>query len=230
MDLDACLFDAYGTLFNVHAAAQRLRDRLGDRADRLSDLWRVRQLEYTWLRANMGVYAPFSQVTREALDYAMEAVGIDDQALKADLIATYAQVETYPDVRPTLEGLRAKGLKTAVFSNADPAMLGNAVAVAGLDDVLDEVISVDGAGTFKPRPEVYAHALARCGADAARAGFVSSNGWDAAGATSAGLHTFWCNRGGAPLERIPSEPRHVVGTLTEVVDLIGGSAETRGAR
>lgn len=213
----AVLFDAYGTLFDVHAAARRLADRLGPHADELSAHWRSRQLQYTWLRACMGTYAPFWQVTGEALAWAMEAVGIDDAALRDDLLDTYRQVEAYPDVVPALETLRERNISRGVFSNADPAMLQGAVEVAALGELLDATISVDEVGTFKPRPEVYAHAVSRMGATPATTGFVSANGWDAAGAAAAGLRAVWVNRGDLPVERLPAAPSAVVGTLGEAV-------------
>lgn len=213
--VDAVLFDAYGTLFNVHAAARRLAGRLGDDAGRLSEAWRLRQLEYTWLRACMERYVPFWQVTGEALDHAMSEVGIDDSVLRDDLLATYRQVEVYPDVVTALQRLRAAGVRTGVFSNADPAMLGDAVHVAGLEPHLDEVISVDEVGTFKPRPEVYAHAKTRVGGG--RVGFVSANGWDVAGATSAGLRAVWVNRIDAPVERLGVDPYGIVASLEAAV-------------
>ncbi|MBX2803457.1 MAG: haloacid dehalogenase type II [Myxococcales bacterium] len=217
LSLDAMIFDAYGTLFDVHAATRRLADRLGPRASRLSDLWRSRQVQYTWLRACMEQYAPFWEVTSEALDYAMEAVDLRDDTLKADLLATYRQVEPYADVLPALDALTTAGVRRGVFSNADPAMLTAAVEVSGLASRLDAVISVDGAGTFKPRPAVYAHAVQQLTTTPERTGFVTANGWDAAGASAAGLRAVWVNRAGAPVERLPARPMAVVPSLTEAV-------------
>src|SRR5512137_105746 len=167
----AVVFDAYGTLFDVASAAERTRDLLGDRATPLAELWRQKQLQYTWLRSLMGRHADFWQVTSEALDFALDSFGIADGALRARLMAAY------PDARPCLELLRAAGLSTAILSNGEPHMLEAAVESGGLSALLDAVLSVESAQVYKPHASVYRLATGRFGAAPGQLLFVSANGW-----------------------------------------------------
>ena len=160
-DIGACVFDAYGTLFDYASAAARSKDRLGDDWQGLSDLWRRKQLEYTWLRSLMGRHADFWHVTAEALDYALAAYGRADPALRAFLMQQYLSLDAFPEVPGTLDRLRAAGLKTAILSNGSPTMLVGAVNSAQLSNRLDAILSVEAAGVFKPHPSVYQIAVDR---------------------------------------------------------------------
>ena len=220
-DIGACVFDAYGTLFDVAAAAVQCRDALGDKADELSVLWRTRQLEYTWLRSLMQEYVEFRQVTGDGLDYAMAALGIEDDALRQRLMDIYMRLDAYPEVKDVLNVLKAGGIKTAVLSNGSPEMLSSAVDNAGIADLLDDVFSVDSIGVYKPHPSVYQMAVDGLGVDAARICFMSSNAWDAAAGANFGYRVVWVNRFGQPQERIPGEPEHEVKTLEALPPLLG---------
>ena len=220
-DIGACVFDAYGTLFDVAAAAAQCRDALGDKADELSVLWRTRQLEYTWLRSLMQEYVEFQQVTGDGLDYAMAALGIEDDALRQRLMDIYMRLDAYPEVKDVLSALKAGGIKTAVLSNGSPEMLSSAVDNAGIADLLDDVFSVDSIGVYKPHPSVYQMAVDGLGVDATRICFMSSNAWDAAAGANFGYRVVWVNRFGQPQERIPGEPKHEVKTLEALPPLLG---------
>lgn len=220
-DIGACVFDAYGTLFDVHSACNREAAALGDKAAALSASWRQKQLEYSWLRSLMGRHADFWQVTGEALDYALALHGVADPALRERLLQLYLRLEAYPDVRDCLERLRGAGLKTAILSNGAPAMLEAAVDHAGIADLLDDVQSVEAVGVFKPAPAVYQLAVDRLAVPAARIAFVSTNGWDAAGAGHFGFTVAWMNRFAQPDEQLGRRPDAVIGGLDAVPTLLG---------
>lgn len=217
----ACVFDAYGTLLDVNAAARHCRGALGDRWEELAALWRSKQLEYTWLRSLMGRYADFRQVTGEALDYALERHRIADPALRATLMDLYRRLDAYADAGATLSALRGRGLRTAILSNGSPDMLADAVGGAGLTPLLDEVLSVDGLGIYKPHPSVYQLACDRLDVPPEAVLFVSANGWDAAGAAAFGFRVAWLNRAGLPRERLPAGPAAEVDSLSALVPLVG---------
>ncbi len=194
------VFDAYGTLLDVHSAAARLSDRIGSSWEELSRVWRMKQLEYTWIRAASGQHASFRRMTEEGLDYAIAATGALPVELRDELLTAYDRLSAYPEVPPVLRTLKDRGAKLAILSNGDPDMLEVAVEAAGLADLLDEVISVDEAGVFKPAPAVYALATARFAVEPAEIAFQSSNRWDIAGAKAFGFRTHWINRAAAPDE------------------------------
>ncbi len=217
----AVVFDAYGTLFDVASAAAAARDVLGDRWQPLSDLWRQKQLQYTWLRALMGRHADFWGVTGDALDFALEALGIVEPGLRARLMDCYGRLGAYPDAAEALQRIRRAGLKAAVLSNGAPRMLASAARSAGLDGLLDLVLSVEEVGVYKPHPSVYRLACDRLGAWPAEIVFVSANGWDAWGAKAAGLRVAWCNRGGQPRERLGEGPDVEIGALADLPAVLG---------
>lgn len=220
-DIQACVFDAYGTLFDVHSAAARCRDALGAKADPLSDTWRQKQLQYTWLRSLMGAHVDFWQVTGDALDYAMAAVELDDPAMRKRLMDLYLELDAYPEVPAVLQRLKAGGLATAVLSNGAPKMLDAAVRSAGLDDRLDHVLSIEDVGIYKPDPRVYQLAADRLGVKPAQICFMSSNAWDAFGASHFGFRVAWVNRFGQPPERLPGRPDAEIADLDALPPLLG---------
>ncbi len=220
-DIGACVFDAYGTLFDVHSAVGRSREALGDKADGVSALWRQKQLEYTWLRSLMGAYVDFWQITGDGLDYALAANEVDDAELRRRLMDLYLSLDAYPDVTEALDRLRAGGKKTAILSNGAPNMLEAAVASAGLGTRLDAALSVDELRVFKPDARVYQLAVERLGVEAGRICFVSTNGWDASGAAHFGFNVAWLNRFGQKPERLPGTPAAVISTLAELPGLLG---------
>ena len=215
------VFDAYGTLLDVASAAAGARDVLGDRWLPLADLWRQRQLQYSWLRALMGRHADFWAVTGDALDFALEALRIQEPGLRARLLDAYERLGPYPDAEATLRRLREAGLRTAILSNGSPRMLAAAVRSARLDLHLDEVLSVEAVGVYKPHPSVYRLAVERLGVWPAEIVFVTANGWDAWGAKAGGLRVAWCNRAGQPRERLGEGPDAEVGTLADLPALLG---------
>jgi 2-haloacid dehalogenase len=219
-DIAACVFDAYGTLFDVHSAVERGGAALGDKAAAVSALWRQKQLEYTWLRSLMGAHADFRQVTEDGLAYALAVHGVEDAALEARLMELYLTLDAYPDAAACLEALRAAGLATAILSNGEPEMLGAAVASAGLTELFDAVLSVEEVGIFKPDPRIYQLAVDRLEVPPARICFVSTNAWDAAGAAFFGFRVAWLNRFGQRAERLPGTPAAVIGGLDELPGLL----------
>jgi 2-haloacid dehalogenase len=217
----ACVFDAYGTLFDFASAASSCRDVLGDRAEVLTSLWRDKQLQYTWLRALQNRHADFWQITGDALDYALETLGISDDGLRERLMDLYLTLDTFPEVPVMLRRLREVGMRTAILSNGSPAMLAAAVGRAGIADLLDAVISVEEVGVFKPHPRVYRLALDHLGVAAEAVSFQSSNAWDAYAASAFGMRVVWCNRYAQKPERLPGQPDYVVTTLSELPALVG---------
>lgn len=211
--IDACVFDAYGTLFDISSVARGAQDALGDDWRALSDLWRTKQLQYTWLRGLAGHHADFWQVTQDALQVSLDTLGLHQPGLHDRLMQLYLRIEAYPEVIPTMQALRARGLKTAILSNGSPMMLAAAVQNAGLGDVLDAVLSVESVGVFKPHPSVYQLAADHFATQPQRICFLSSNGWDAYSAKAFGFQVLWCNRFGQAPERIPSQPD---GSITDL--------------
>jgi 2-haloacid dehalogenase len=217
----ACVFDAYGTLFDFAAAARGCRDVLGDQIDKLTALWRDKQLQYTWLRAAQGRHADFWQVTGDALDFALETLAIDKPGLRDRLMTLYLTLDAFPEVPDVLRRLKKAGLRTAILSNGSPRMLDAAVKGAKLDGLLDAVLSVEEVGVYKPHPKVYQLAVDRLGVPAPAIAFQSSNAWDAHAASAFGMRVVWCNRYGQSRERLPGAPDAEVKTLADLPALIG---------
>jgi 2-haloacid dehalogenase len=220
-DVRACVFDAYGTVFDFASAAARCRDVLGDKAAALTALWRDKQLQYSWLRAVQGRHADFWQVTGDALDFALETMGLADAALRRRLMELYLTLETFPEVPAVLRQLKDRGFKTAILSNGSPGMLDAAVKGAKLEGLLDAVLSVEEAGVYKPHPKVYQLALDRLQLPAAAMIFLSSNAWDAYAASAFGMRVAWCNRYAQRRERLPGAPDREISTLSELPALLG---------
>jgi 2-haloacid dehalogenase len=217
----ACVFDAYGTLFDYASAAARCRDVLGDNLDALNALWRDKQLQYTWLRAVQDRHADFRQVTGDALDFALETLGLADAGLRARLMDLYLTVDAFPEVPDVLRRLRAAGIKTAILSNGTPEMLDAAVTSARIGELLDAALSVEAVGVYKPHPKVYHLAVDRFGIPAAAISFQSSNAWDAYAASAFGMRVVWCNRYGQRPERLPGRPDFEIKSLAELPALVG---------
>lgn len=225
MTKDVVVFDAYGTLFDVAAAARIAaaepgRNALADGWPKLAEIWRLKQLQYTWLRAITQTHCNFWQVTQEGLDFALEATGLDgDPELRERLLALYWELAAYPEVTAMLERLKAAGHKSAILSNGSPAMLQGAVDHAQLSGVLDAILSVESVGVFKPDSRVYDLVGQHFGCTRDSVLFVSSNGWDAAGATGYGFTTAWVNRAADPVDRLPWRPAHILSDLTTIPEL-----------
>lgn len=207
------IFDAYGTLFDVHAAIGRFRGEAGPDADRMSDIWRTKQLEYTWTLTLGGHYADFWTLTERALDFALARVPSVNKALKPKLLEAYFQLDAFPDARAALSALKGKGHKTGILSNGSPAMLKGAVEAAGIGGDLDAVLSVDAIKMFKPRPEVYRMVTDHYGCKPGEVTFASSNRWDVAAGVANGFRSVWVNRGKAPDEYLDLAPAQVLSDL-----------------
>jgi 2-haloacid dehalogenase len=216
----ACVFDAYGTLFDFTAAAAACQDELGEQVKPLAALWRDKQLQYTWLRALQQRHADFWQVTGDALDYALDTLDLASPALRERLMSLYLDLATFPEVPAVLSELKSRGFVTAILSNGTPPMLAAAVRSAGLDDLLDAVLSVEEVGAYKPHPSVYQLAVDRLGIAAGAISFQSSNAWDAYAASAFGMRVVWCNRYGQRPERLPGKPDAVVSSLAELPALL----------
>ena len=216
----ACVFDAYGTLFDVHSAVGKQRHRLGDIADRVSLLWRTKQLEYTWLRSLMGRHADFWQVTADALDYAFDMHRLNDPALHRDLMEAYLKLDCYAEVPEAMAMLKGRGFKLAILSNGTPGMLQAAVKNSGIEDLIESIFSVEQTGIFKPDPRVYRMAVDGLNLGAEEIVFQSSNAWDAAGASAFGFRVAWVNRFSQSQERLPGRPDAEIKDLTELPGLL----------
>ena len=217
----ACVFDAYGTLFDFAVAAKKCRDVLGDNIDKLTALWRDKQLQYTWLRAIQGLHADFWQVTGDALDFSLETLGIDKPGLRYRLMTLYLTLDPFPEVLGVLKRLKAGGMRTAILSNGSPRMLDAVVKAAKLDTLLDAVLSVEEVGVYKPHPKVYQLAVERLGIPASAISFQSSNAWDAYAASAFGMKVVWCNRSRQRAERLPGVPDRQIQSLAELPTLFG---------
>ena len=216
----AYVFDAYGTLFDVHAAIARHRVAAGPEAERFSEIWRLKQLEYSWTLTLAGHYVDFWTLTERALDYAFARMPSVDRALRPRLLDAYMKLDAYPDARSVVAGLKTRGLHTAILSNGSPRMLDAAVDASGMAALLDAVISVDSIRMYKPRPEVYALVTARFAMRPEEIAFVSSNRWDVMGAASFGFRTLWVNRAGMPDEYADFPPLRGVSDLTALASLV----------
>jgi 2-haloacid dehalogenase len=212
------VFDAYGTLFNVHAAILRC-GQSGPDAERMSDIWRTKQLEYTWTLTLAGHYVDFWVLTERALDYALARVPAVRKALKGKLLEAYFQLDAFPDARAALKALKAKGHRTGILSNGSPKMLKGAVDAAGIGGDLDAVLSVDSVKMFKPRPEVYRLVTDHYKCKPADVTFVSSNRWDVMAGTSVGFNSYWINRSEMPDEYRDFPPKQVLADLTALSGL-----------
>ena len=225
MTITTCIFDAYGTLFDVNAAAREVASQPGQAQlaavwGTLSKDWRSKQLEYSWLRAIAGRHIPFWQVTQDALDWAMENNGLHDNALRAKLLAVYKECPAFPEVEDMLKALREKNMNIAILSNGSPDMLVAAVRSSGIGQYLDDVLTVEDVQIYKPHRLVYDLVFDRFGVPQTEVLFGSSNGWDAAGAAGYGFGTVWVNRTGAPQDRLWSAPHRTLTDLSTIPDLV----------
>ncbi len=219
-DVKACVFDAYGTCFDVAAAAAHCKDGLGDNWEPLAEIWRTKQLNYTWLRSLMNEYKDFWQVTEDALDFALDTLAISDQSLRNKLLALYEELDAYAEVPDVLKDLKGQGITTAILSNGSEKMLASAVHGPGIADLLDDVISVNSLKVYKPHPSVYQLGVDELGVEKERICFMSSNAWDVAGAANFGFQVVWVNRFGQSVERLPGKPVHTISDLSELPPLL----------
>jgi 2-haloacid dehalogenase len=213
------VFDAYGTLFDVHAAIARFRGQAGPDADRMSEIWRTKQLEYTWTLTLAGHYADFWTLTERALDFSFERVPSVPKTLKPQLLEAYFKLDAFADARAALRALKVKGHKTGILSNGSPNMLKGAVDGAGIGGDLDAVLSVDALKMFKPRPEVYALVTDQFKCEPGDVTFVSSNRWDVMAGASVGFRALWVNRSKMPDEYPDFPPAQTLNDLNSLAAL-----------
>ena len=218
--IKACIFDAYGTLFDVNAACRELSKEVGDNWEKLASLWRLRQVEYTWLRNSMDEYIDFWQITSDALDYAMETLGIENNELREELLNLYLKLEAYPEVNDLLKKLKQRGLKTGILSNGSMKMLNSAVDNANIREYLDEILSVEECKRYKPSSKVYDLVKIKMQIGKENVLFFSSNAWDMHAASNYGFKTIWVNRFNAKLERLPGKPIDIVNSLDKIDEII----------
>ncbi len=220
-NIEACVFDVYGTLLDFNSAVANCQDEIGPAAGQLSDLWRRKQLEYTWLRSLMGDHTDFWQVTGEALDHSLAALDIENSSLREKLMGLYRELAPYPEVAKTLEDIKNSGLKTTVLSNGEPSMLEESLKAAGIRNLLDEIYSIESVGIFKPHPSVYDYAASALGVAPDQIAFQSANGWDISGASAFGYTAVWINRAGLAEERLPAGPTATLPSLAELPKVLG---------
>lgn len=220
-NIKACVFDAYGTLFDVNAAAREEQAALGEHWEEVANTWRAKQLQYTWLRSLQKQYADFWQVTGDALDFALATSKIDDPDLRERLMNLYLKLSVYPEVKSMLETLKAANIKTAILSNGTQKMLDAAVENAGIAHLLDGSYSIEDVGIYKPDPSVYQMAVDRLDVLPSEISFQSSNAWDAYAAKAFGFNVVWCNRFGQAEERLPGTPDAQITTLSALPPIVG---------
>ena len=218
--IKACIFDAYGTLFDVNAACRELSKEVGGNWEQLASLWRLRQVEYTWLRNSMDQYIDFWQITSDALDYAMETLDIENIGLREELLNLYLKLEAYPEVKGLLTKLKQRGLKTGILSNGSMKMLNSAVDNANVRDVLDVILSVEECEIYKPSSKVYDLVKIKMHINKENVLFFSSNAWDMHAASNYGFKTIWVNRFNGKLERLPGKPIDIVNSLDKIDEII----------
>ena len=224
MPITTCIFDAYGTLFDVAAAARQAaaesgREEFAAKWPAIARTWRLKQLQYTWLRATAGVHQDFWTITQNGLDFALEEQGMTDPGLRERLLQLYWELSAYTEVPAMLAALKEAGRNTAILSNGTPDMLEGAVAAAGIGDVLDACLSVQSLGVFKPHRSVYGLVGEYFGCPASDVLFVSSNCWDACAGAGYGFTAAWANRAGEPMDRLPWKPQHVIDDLTTIPEI-----------
>ena len=210
------VFDAYGTLFDVHSAVSRYKDEVGPKSDLLSAIWRAKQLEYTWIHARVERPATFAALTEQSLDYAIAAIGGVQKGVREELLSAYRSLLPYHEVPDVLDDLKGSGARLAILSNGDPEMLDAAVHAAGFDGVFDAVLSVSQVGIFKPASACYKLVTDFFGAAPSSISFQSSNRWDIAGASAFGFRTVWINRVGAPDEYPTMPAGRIIATLKDL--------------
>ena len=214
------IFDAYGTLFDVNAACRELSIEVGEKWQELSTLWRLRQVEYTWLRNSMNAYIDFWQITSDSLDYAMDTLNINNKNLRSNLLKLYLKLEAYSEVKGVLEKLKEEGFKIGILSNGSKKMLDSAVNNANISGLLDEVISVEECKVYKPSNKVYDLVEIKMGVKKEQVLFFSSNAWDMHAASNYGFNTIWVNRFNAKLERLPGKPLKIVNSIEKINKII----------
>lgn len=218
--IKACVFDAFGTIFDLSSATARSTVIPDDKRSALTMLWRDKQLQYTWLRSLQGQYVDFEQVTRDALEFALDTLNLSSPSMRDDLMNLYFSLSAFPEVEPVLRRLKESGMRTALLSNGTPKMLDSLIKHNQIGHLFDFVLSCDDVKIFKTHPRVYEYCLQRLDLNARDISFQSSNAWDAYAASSFGMRVIWCNRYDQKPERLPGQPDFEVKTLRDLPELI----------
>ena len=220
-NIEACVFDAYGTLFDVNSAVSSLKNKVGRQYGEVSAAWRVRQLQYTWLRSLMKSHIDFWNLTADALSVTLREFAMEDPTLHEALMQAYLRLSPFDEVTSVLHRLKQAGMRTAILTNGSPLMIESAVENAGIQTLIDHQLSVEAVGVFKPDSRVYELAVDSLGISTENIAFMSSNAWDAAGAAHFGFNVAWVNRYAQPSEALPGTPSAMLSDLSELPGLLG---------
>ena len=219
MSTKAVIFDAYGTLFDVNSAAEKCKDKIGEKWESFANFWRITQLEYTWLRSLMKRHKNFWQITEDSLDKSMKVFNIDKN-MRKDLLNLYKVLSPYPEVKKVLQNLKKKNLKIAILSNGTPDLLNELVASNNLTDLFDDLFSVEEVGIFKPDPKVYGLPLKKYKAQAFEITFLSANTWDVSGGGNYGYNSIWVNRNKSQFDKLDYLPKNEIDNLSQLLDVL----------
>ena len=214
----AIVFDAYGTLFDVNSAAEKCKDKIGNKWENFANFWRTTQLEYTWLRSLMNKHKNFWQITEDSLDKSMETFQIET-SLKNDLLSLYKELSPYPEVKNVLENLKKKSFKLAILSNGTPELLNHLVKSSDLENLFDDIFSVEEVKIYKPDPKVYDMPVKKYKVDKGEITFLSANTWDVSGAGNYGYNSIWVNRNNSVFDKLDYKPKNEVKNLKQLLDL-----------
>ena len=218
-DIKAIVFDAYGTLFDVNSAAEKCKGKIGDKWEGFANHWRTTQLEYTWLRSLMKRHKDFWQITGDSLDKSMKTFKIDN-SMKSELLDLYKVLSPYPEVKDVLENLKAKKYKIAILSNGTPSLLNELVKSNSLDNIFDDIFSIEEVGIYKPESKVYDIPVKEYQINAGEVAFLSSNTWDVSGGGNYGYNAIWVNRNKDIFDNLDYKPKNEVSDLTQVLEIV----------
>ena len=214
----AIVFDAYGTLFDVNSAAEKCKDKIGNKWENFANFWRTTQLEYTWLRSLMKKHKSFWQITEDSLDKSMETFQID-KSLRNDLLSLYKELSPYPEVKNVLENLKKKSFKLAILSNGTPELLNHLVKSSDLENLFDDIFSVEEVKIYKPDPKVYDIPVNKYKVSKGEITFLSANTWDVSGAGNYGYNSIWVNRNNSVFDKLDYKPKNEIKNLKQLLDL-----------
>ena len=218
-NIKAIVFDAYGTLFDVNSAAEKCKDKIGDKWENFAKYWRTTQLEYTWLRSLMKRHKDFWHITEESLDKSMKVYKIDD-SMKNELLNLYKILSPYPEVKEVLKSLKAKEYKLAILSNGTPSLLNELVKISDLENIFDDIFSIEEVGTYKPDVKVYDMPVKKYQIKNEEIAFLSANTWDVSGGGNYGYSAIWVNRNSSIFDKLDYEPKNEVNNLTELLNIV----------
>ena len=218
-NIKACVFDAYGTLFDVNSAAAKCKKKLGNRWESFANAWRTTQLEYTWLRSLMKKHKNFWEITEDSLDYTMETFKIKKE-MRNELLNLYKKLNPYPEVKECLEGLKSKKIKISILSNGTPDLLKGLVESNNIQNYIDDIMSIETVGIYKPDPKVYEMPIKKYGCKPENICFMSSNTWDVSGGGVFGYNAVWVNRFNKVFDKLSYKPQFVINNLNQLLEIV----------